>query len=246
MNLLVDIGNTRIKWAVADKDGGVVTSEVGELTASQLTTLVAQYNLQRAICSSTRGAVDEVLALLEECVAEVIWFTPQTPVPIAIAYATPDTLGRDRVAAAVGAVARYPGRDCLVVDFGTALTLDFVSKEGVFHGGSISLGVSNRFRALQEYTATLPLCEASEESSEQLFGCSTREAIEQGVMNSVQFELEGYMTRLQEKNGDLCVIFTGGEAKYFAKRIKNTIFAEPNLVFYGLNRILEYNATAKK
>ena len=187
MNLLVDIGNTRIKWAVADKDGGVVKSEVGELTASQLTALVVQDNLQRSICSSTRGAVDEVLTLLEECVAEVRWFTPQTPVPIAIAYATPDTLGRDRVAAAVGAVARYPGRDCLVVDFGTALTLDFVSKEGVFHGGSISLGVSNRFRALQEYTATLPLCEASVEASEQIFGCSTREAIEQGVMNSVPF-----------------------------------------------------------
>ena len=65
-------------------------------------------------------------------------------------------------------------------------------------------------------------------------------------MNSVQFELEGYIARMAEKKADFCIIFTGGEAKYFVKRIKNTIFAEPNLVFCGLNRILEYNATTKQ
>lgn len=244
MNLLLDIGNTRTKWAVADREGALVEQGVGEVTDALLDGLFLRYALGRGILTSTRGAMHEAEALVRRRLPALVRFTAETPVPIGIDYLTPETLGRDRVAAAVGAWVRYPNRPLLVADFGTALTIDFVSADGVFHGGAISLGVSNRFRALHEYTATLPLCE--EQAAERLFGRSTREAIEQGVMNSVQFELEGYIARLEEKNADLAVIFTGGEAKFFEKRIKNTIFAEPNLVFCGLNRILEYNATTKK
>jgi type III pantothenate kinase len=244
MNLLVDIGNTRMKWALADADGKVFGVEVGTLTEEHLASLVSRYDVQRAICSSTRGEVAEVLALLERQVAQVVSFTAETPVPVGIDYATPETLGRDRIAAAVGAMALYPNRDALIVDFGTALTIDFLSADGVFHGGSVLLGVANRFRALHEYTASLPLVDPTED--ECLFGNSTQTAIAQGVMNSVQFELEGYIARMARKKSDFCIIFTGGEAKYFVKRIKNTIFAESNLVFCGLNRILEYNATKKQ
>ena len=233
-----------MKWALADADGRVFGEEVGTLTDAHLASLVVRYDVQRAICSSTRGEVAQTEALLARHVPQVVSFTADTPVPVGIDYATPETLGRDRVAAAVGASVLYPNRDVLIVDFGTALTMDYLSADGVFHGGSISLGVTNRFRALHEYTASLPLVEPTEE--EQLFGNSTKTAIAQGVMNSVQFELEGYIARMAEKKADFCIIFTGGEAKYFVKRIKNTIFAEPNLVFCGLNRILEYNATTKQ
>ncbi|MBR5850761.1 MAG: type III pantothenate kinase [Alistipes sp.] len=244
MNLLVDIGNTRTKWAVMTAAGELLAQGVDELDRTLLDGLFARYALRRAMVTSTRGSAVEEVALLRDYSCETLLFTADTPVPIGIDYLTPETLGRDRVAAAVGAWARFPGRACLVADFGTALTIDYLSSDGVFHGGAISLGVSNRLRALHEYTAALPLCAMSEE--EVLLGRSTREAIEQGVMNSVQFELEGYIERMSKKNADLCVIFTGGEAKYFEKRIKNTIFAEPNLVFCGLNRILEYNATTEK
>lgn len=244
MNLLLDIGNTRTKWAVADREGVLLDQGIGEVDEALLDRLFARFALARGILTSTRGEQRATEELVRRRLPHLVRFTASTPVPIGIDYRTPETLGRDRVAAAVGAWTLYPDRPLLVADFGTALTIDFVSSDGVFHGGSISLGVSNRFRALNDYTATLPLCDMSEE--ERLFGQSTREAIEQGVMNSVQFELEGYIDRLQRKNADLCVIFTGGEAKYFVKRIKNTIFAEPNLVFCGLNRILEYNATTEK
>lgn len=233
-----------MKWALADADGRVFGEKVGTLTDAHLASLVVRYDVQRAICSSTRGEVAQTEALLARHVPQVVSFTADTPVPVGIDYATPETLGRDRVAAAVGASVLYPNRDVLIVDFGTALTMDYLSADGVFHGGAISLGVTNRFRALHEYTASLPLVEPTEE--EQLFGNSTKTAIAQGVMNSVQFELEGYIARMAEKKADFCIIFTGGEAKYFVKRIKNTIFAEPNLVFCGLNRILEYNATTKQ
>lgn len=244
MNLLIDIGNTHTKMALADRGGALIDLGVVEPDRSTVASLFERYPIRRGILSSTRGEAAEVVALVREWLPDLLCFTAQTPVPIGIDYRTPETLGRDRVAAAVGAWTRYPNRPLLVADFGTALTIDYISAEGVFHGGAISLGMSNRFRALEEYTATLPLCCATEE--EQLIGGSTREAIEQGVMNSVQFELEGYIGRFLQKNADLCVIFTGGEAKFFVKRIKNAIFAEPNLVFCGLNRILEYNATTKQ
>ena len=98
-----------------------------------------------------------------------------------------------------------------------------------------------RFRALHEYTAALPLCDATD--SAELLGRTTDEAVRLGVMNSLAFEIEGYIARMQGEIEDLCVIFTGGDTNFFAKRIKNTIFANCNLVFWGLNRILEYNAS---
>lgn len=161
--------------------------------------------------------------------------------PIGNAYLTPATLGRDRLAAAVGAAALYPGRNALIVDLGTAVTIDLLSADGVFRGGCISPGMAMRFRSLHEYTASLPLCDAID--SERAVGRTTDEAIRLGVMNSIAFEIEGYVARLEGEFEDLCVIFTGGDAKFFVKRIKNTIFANCNLVFYGLNRILEYNAS---
>ena len=101
--------------------------------------------------------------------------------------------------------------------------------------------MKTRFRALHDYTAKLPLCAATE--SEELAGLTTRQAIELGVMNGIAFEIEGYAARMRSQIEDLCVIFTGGDANFFVKRIKNTIFANCNLVFCGLNRILEYNAS---
>ena len=110
-----------------------------------------------------------------------------------------------------------------------------------YHGGNISPGVQMRFRALHDYTAALPLCESCEDQT--LLGRSTVEAIRQGVMNGIAFEIEGYIARLFPEIDALSIIFTGGDAKFFVKRIKNTIFAHCDLVFLGLNRILEYNAS---
>lgn len=253
MNLLIDIGNTRVKAAVFDGPRCVAQRVTETPDAAWFDALVLAFDIRAAILSSTRGDADEVWRLLEERVPGAVRFTPDTPVPIGIDYATPRTLGRDRVAAAVGAATLYAGREAVIVDFGTALTIDRVTADGTFRGGVISPGVTMRLRALHDYTASLPLCdpfaadgEASREGPCALAGRSTREAIERGVLNSTAFEIEGYLARLRAENADLCVIFTGGEAKYFVKRIKNTIFAEPNLVFCGLNRILEYHAKTHK
>ena len=241
MNLLVDIGNSLVKLAVFDGGQLLAQTSTKYLQPSTFDEILKGRRAERAIVESTRGDADEILAQVRDHADYVLEFTPRTPVPIANAYRTPETLGRDRLAAAVGATVLYPGRNVLIVDFGTAVTIDLVTADATFRGGCISPGMRTRFRALHDYTAKLPLCSATE--SEALQGLSTEEAIRLGVMNSISFEIEGYINRMREKIDDLCVIFTGGDAKYFVKRIKNTIFANCNLVFCGLDRILEYNAS---
>ena len=241
MNLIVDIGNTLVKLAVFD--GGRIVAQrcVERLHPSMLGELLEGRRAAKAVVASTRGEADDVIETVRPYADYLLEFTSQTPVPVANAYHTPETLGRDRLAAAVGATVRYPGRNVLIVDFGTAVTIDLVTADNTFRGGCISPGVTMRFRALHDYTAKLPLCAAT--GGEGLSGLTTEEAIELGVMNGIAFEIEGYVTRMREKIDGLRVIFTGGDAKFFVKRIKNTIFANCNLVFCGLNRILEHNAS---
>lgn len=260
MNLIVDIGNTLVKLAVFDDGGLIVQRTATHMHAGLLDELLAEAraagcadraagtmreadgsSFSRAIVSSTRGAVDDIVSVVRQRCVSLLVFTAQTPVPIGNAYRTPATLGRDRLAAAVGATVLYPGRNVLIVDFGTAVTIDLVTSDGVYRGGCISAGMQMRFKALHDYTARLPLCGPTD--AEGLQGLTTEEAVQWGVMNSLSFEIEGYIGRMSEKIGNLLVIFTGGDAKHFAKRIKNTIFANCNLVFCGLNRILEYNAS---
>ena len=241
MNLIVDIGNTLVKLAVFEDETLVAQHCVERLLPTMLDDLLQGRRARKAIVASTRGEVDDIAAIVRSHTDYLLEFSSQTPVPIGNAYHTPETLGRDRLAAAVGATVLYPGRNVLIVDFGTAVTIDLVTADGTFRGGCISPGMKTRFRALHDYTAKLPLCMPTE--SEELQGLTTEEAIQLGVMNSLTFEIEGYITRMQTKIDNLCVIFAGGDAKYFAKRIKNTIFANCNLVFCGLDRILEYNAS---
>lgn len=242
MNLIVDIGNTLVKLAVFDGECIVAERSAERLLPSILDEVLAAWPaIDQAIVASTRGDGTEVASLIRARVGRCLEFTPEVRVPIANAYRTPTTLGRDRLAAAVGAATRYPGRNVLIVDFGTAVTFDLVSADATFRGGCISPGMTTRFKALHDYTAALPLCAPA--PGDELLGLTTAEAIERGVMNSLRFEIEGYIACMMPEFADLLVIFTGGDAKYFVKRIKNTIFANWNLVFCGLNRILEHNAS---
>ncbi len=241
-NLIVDIGNTLVKLAVFEQGRLVESARCERLHRAAVEALLRRRpEIRQAIVSSTRGDTDEVCAMLAALLPRVVPFTADTPVPVGNAYRTPGTLGRDRLAAAVGAAELCGGRDVLIVDFGTALTFDLVTADRVYRGGSISPGMKTRFRALHDYTARLPLCEASDDG--ELIGEDTHSAVVRGVMNGITFEIEGYIARMKRDFPDLDIIFTGGDAKFFAKRIKNTIFANCNLVVCGLNRILEYNAT---
>lgn len=239
MNLIVDIGNTRVKVAFAVGCDIVASYVYDSVDAADLEAVVRNYpEVRRAIVAATGVSADGVVNRLRALGLEVLEMTHQTPVPIQNAYRTPQTLGMDRLAAAVAAVKMY-GDDALIVDFGTAITIDLV-EGGVFKGGNISPGMRTRFRALHDYTSRLPECAATDEILE--VGTSTVEAIEQGVMQGIVNEIEGYISAFLSKNVKLSIIFTGGDANFFAKRIKNTIFAKCDLVICGLNTILDYNA----
>ncbi len=162
MNLLVDIGNTAVKCAVTELGEIIAEGRDDRLTVGLLDRLLVGRDVRHAIVSSTRGDASEVVALVCSRVGHCLEFNQRTPVPIGNAYRSPETLGLDRLAAAVGAATLFPGRNVLVIDCGTALTIDTVTADGVFRGGCISPGLRMRLRALHDYTAALPLCEPSE------------------------------------------------------------------------------------
>ena len=241
MNLIIDIGNSRAKVVVMDCDTLIREYVADSFSSELLGEILTTYpTISRAIIASTRGDEQWVKEIVAQSIDKVIIFKPATtPIPLDNHYHTPETLGADRLAAAVGAQALHPNTDIMIVDFGTAITIDFVECEA-FKGGNISPGVTTRFRALADYTARLPRCYATDEVLD--YGRTTMEAIEQGVMRGIEHEIRGYMEAFLQKNGKKCTIFTGGDAKYFAKRIKNAIFADCEPVIFGLNRILNYNA----
>ena len=240
MNLAIDIGNTLAKAAVIDGGQVVDVYKTETLTPAWLDEIFAACpGIDRAILSSVRGGEEALAGWLQGRLKRFIRFDHTTPVPIENGYKTPETLGCDRLAAAVGAAVLFPGEDVLVVDFGTAITLDLLTADGTFCGGNISPGAAARFSALHDYTKKLPL-RALADTVETL-GKTTHQAIESGVVNGIVYEIEGTADRLYGKHPSLRILFTGGDAKFFEKRVKFPIFATQDLVLTGLNKILEYN-----
>jgi type III pantothenate kinase len=163
-------------------------------------------------------------------------------VPLANAYATPATLGADRLAAAVGAAGLWPGRAVLVVDAGTALKLDLVTADGTYHGGSIAPGLAMRLRALHEFTGRLPLLPLpAPHATVALVGGSTEGSLLSGVVNGTVAELNGLLAQYCAQHQALVVLLTGGDAAFLAPRLVGRIFVVPELVLLGLYRILAYN-----
>lgn len=242
MNLVVDIGNTNVKALIMDK--GRVCRELAaqELSDEPLKELIRNYAIRQAIVCSVGDAADRIFSLLKNNVEFCILLDSKTPIPIPVKYKTIQTLGMDRVAMAVGAQVLYGVRNALLVDLGTAITMD-VLLEGCFMGGNISPGVEMRLRSLHEWTSHLPKVDAcSKEDDTTIWGNSTRDAILKGVIHGIASEIDGMRRELSDAVGQLPVILGGGGAKLFVNRIKNAIFADGLIVCCGLNEILEFNA----
>ncbi len=241
-NLVVDIGNTCLKCAVI-KSGEIVKSwVVGSLAELPLDEICADYAPQRSVVSASGPGLDEVESALRKAVGHALRVTPDIKFPLGVGYKTTSTLGCDRMATAVGAWSMTPNRNLLVVDCGTAITIDLVTADGVFQGGFISPGFRLRFSALNNFTEALPLCTAPDEFFNEGVPNTTTDAVEQGVLAGLTYEMEGHISRFSEKYSDLSTFFIGGDSFHFEKRIKNAIFAGRDLTFRGLNVILELNA----
>ncbi len=245
MNLIIDQGNSFTKIAIFK---GKMIVHLSEIKSDDYKSIILKVqkiinegnSVEKIIFSGVSSENTEIKNKLSD-IAYVINFTNETAVPIKNLYKTPETLGRDRLAAAIGANNIFPDTNVLIFDSGTALTIDFVNNKNEYEGGNISPGISMRFNALHSFTNRLPKIE-QDFNYNKLTGKTTQDAILSGVQNGILYETERYIENYTGKYDDLKVIFTGGDYTFFEKSLEHKIYTDPYLVLKGLNLILNYNA----
>jgi type III pantothenate kinase len=240
LNLVIDIGNSRSKAAIFSRQEMVQLFVFEHFTANELGALMKEFPaIDKAILSAVSSVDRSLPGYLKTLFPDFIELSYLTPMPIRNSYKTPETLGIDRLAAAVGAQVLFPGKDLLVMDAGTAITFDLIEANGTFLGGNISPGLRSRFRALHDYTEKLPLVTVSDQWPP--IGQTTEEAIRSGVLSGITLEMDGMIDLLSKKYPGIQIVLTGGDAPFFERRLKNHIFVKFEITLIGLNRILEYN-----
>jgi type III pantothenate kinase len=230
--ITIDEGNTITKLALFEDDTLVLKEN--NVSIAQALELVS--NCDRLIISSVKKDSDFNTFAQKKYVLSL---NSATPIPISNCYKTPFTLGNDRIALVVGATVNFSNCDVLVIDAGTCITYDFINAKQEYIGGSISPGIRMRYSALHQYTSQLPMLNSAVNAN--LTGGNTEESIHSGVINGVLSEIDGVIQRYSEQYPDIKVVVTGGDVKFFDKGLKNSIFASPNLLMEGLNKILDYN-----
>ncbi len=239
MKLIIDIGNTVAKLVAFDGDEPVEEVRTSNESLAALGAFAAKYAFTHGIVGAVREITPQAESRLQALHIPLLRFTPSTPVPIINRYRTPQTLGSDRLAAAVGARSLKPGKDLLIIDAGTCVTYEVIDAHGNYWGGNIAPGMHMRLRALHEFTARLPLVEA--EGAVPGMGYDTDTAIRSGVLRGMKYEIEGYIRSMRAKYPKLLVFLTGGDKINFDTTIKSIIFADKFIVPRGLNKILDYN-----
>ncbi|QDH78666.1 type III pantothenate kinase [Echinicola soli] len=236
-NLIIDIGNTRIKSALFH--GEELVEDCVEEYLDELLLKVGPWDFDHVLVSSVRWSKNELEVMLP---FSFLFLDRSMPLPVTNAYETPHTLGLDRIAAAIGAHRMAGGSAVLSIDLGTCITYDFIDHSSCYQGGAISPGVQMRFKAMHAQTARLPLLEhVPSDGFPPLMGNNTQEGMKSGVYYGVYFEMEGIISQYRSHYQDLKVFICGGDAKFFESLTKDYIFVIPNLVLHGLNRILNYN-----
>lgn len=236
---VLDFGNTSLKYGLFEDNHLIEADQISMLSVEELILLCEKMNPTACVLASSGISLELYFQGLTAR-WETFEISNQTPVPIEINYKTPNTLGVDRLAAAVAAAHRFPHGSVLVVDCGTCLTYELVQKK-VYQGGAISPGLQMRLEAMNHFTARLPRIEVG--PSESFWpGQSTHESLWTGALKGWQLEIKGFIDLQRHQSAELNVILTGGDAHYFESSEKMGIFADPFHVLRGLNEIFGYNA----
>lgn len=227
-NLIIDIGNTALKASWAD---GITLGKTfryqGERMLDFILSLTRKNRPQTMVLSSVRTFSQQSIERLSQECDRLITVDSQ----MLSKYGLPESMTSDRAASIIATRFLFKGRGCTIFDFGTTLSVDFLDEKGGYAGGMISPGCRTRFKALNRYSRNLPLMDAPEDIKEKCVSIS--DSISSGVVTGIIFEIGGYICRYP----DNVTVFTGGDANYFAKRMKNSIFAVCNLVLMGLSLI---------
>lgn len=239
MLLAIDVGNTRIKYAVFEQDT-ILEAAFFEKEAlqSSVEKILKNFPEVTDLVAASVGSVGKEAFLHFENSVRIRFISHENRFPFANLYATPTTLGIDRMVLAAGAVLRFPKQNRLVIDAGTCITYDFVDADDQYHGGAISPGIRLRYEALHRFTARLPLLEKT--APQSFIGDSTAESIHSGVVNGMVHEIDGFINQYKERYPNFIIILTGGDAYFLAKRLKNTIFAHSNFLLESLNQTFQY------
>lgn len=238
MNLVIDQGNTYSKLAFYNEDGLSLFRKEENTAINTISSIISQHKIEKAIIASVADA-SAIIEILEDRAIEYISMCYKSNLPISINYATPQSLGLDRIAAAAGAYSKQSQKACLIIDIGTAVTYDICTANGEFIGGSIAPGLDMRLQALHTFTKRLPL--VSREWCSNAWAKSTTEALRNGAQEGIIAEIDYYIRKAQQEFKEISVFLTGGDAIFFEKKIKNDIFVAPNLVLEGLLEILKIN-----
>lgn len=240
MNLVIDVGNTSIKTAIFSE--GILESKKifrKDDFKNELLQIEANFpEIKHIIVASVGKLKTEDIHFLDQKKG-FLSLNQETPVPFKNNYESPHTLGVDRIALASAATVNFPDKNVLVIDLGTCITYDIVTDQGYYLGGAISPGVLMRYKAVNNFTAKLPLLDPIQ--PRHFIGNNTAGSIHSGILNGIQFEVDGFIDSYKEKFSDLTVILTGGDAHFLRDSLKNHIFANPNFLLEGLNYILDYN-----
>lgn len=239
MNLVLDIGNTRIKAGLFDGDELVRKSWSQQPTREWLAGFIQKDHVQSTLfCAS--GLEPEWLPAFLTPISPWRALDHRMALPFVNKYETPETLGRDRIAAVAGALSMGLKPPLLVIDAGTCITVNFLDRHLAFAGGSISPGIGMRAKAMHAFTQRLPQIDWKPEPV--LTGANTSTSLNAGVFMGAVCEIEGMIARYKKRAHQLQICMTGGDGPDLANALKYPIFAVPDLVLLGLNHILRQHA----
>jgi len=236
MNLVIDSGNTRFKVGVFN--GAALVQKEFFDHADGLKRFMMDNSFEHVLVSSVNYNPDEILTWSSTTGRKIV-LSSALKLPITISYATPNTLGVDRIAAVCGALELFPSQDCLVIDAGTCITYEFMNHKNNYLGGGISPGIAMRFEAMHTFTSKLPLVKPMNDIS--LIGNSTESCMQSGVMHGIVAEVGGLIEKYKNLYPEVRVILCGGDYSFFENKVKHPIFVAPDLVLIGLNRILRHH-----
>ena len=239
MKLVIDVGNTQTKAGFFENKKLFEVIVFSALSVEWIDNIKLKYpTINNVIISSVGNISHEIIDFLKSKF-NLIEFSQTTAIPVLNLYKSPETLGKDRLAGVIAAHSLYLNENVLVIDAGTCITYDMVSAKGEYKGGGISPGFIMRFKSLHTFTSKLPLISLADYN--ELIGTDTKTSILSGVINGICAEIDGIINMYQLDFEPLRVIVCGGDAKFLANRLKNSIFAVPELVLIGLNEIIDYN-----
>jgi len=238
LNLCIDIGSTNIKLGIFSAKRLKQHLKFKKYIYQELDKVFEKYQIDRIILCTVRKRSARLVKYLEKRGA-LIELTEKTSLPITNKYGTPKTLGKDRLASAVGAYMRKPHQFHLMINTGTCITMDIMTDQGEYLGGNISPGMNLRIKAMHDYTANLPIVKPINPKVD--FGYNTVTALQNGAVMGTILEVEAFISRMKAKYPLININLTGGYAEFLAKYLESKIFVRPYLVLEGLNEILLHN-----